>query len=673
MKRSLYPRLAWTGIVKNKVLYLPYIVSCIGSVAVLHILQCLSYSDLLKEMRGGSSLELTLSLGKIVIAIFSVIFLLYANSFLLKRRFREFGLFYVLGMDKKGICAVAAWESLILAGIGIGGGLVTGALFSKAAELILARLVQGEVSFRPSFSPESFAFTFSVCLVIFFIVFLKSIITVLRTDPIGLLKSESTGEKPPRSNPILAVSGLVCLVTAYVMAVSIESPLNALIFFFVAVILVIIGTYLLFIAGSVALCRLLKKNKKYYYRKDHFVSVSSMLFRMKRNGAGLASICILSTMVLVVISSTSALYFGKEDSLSRAYPNDITVSLMMKGTENLTGENLSAIRSSYEKVLSEKGFEPTGVCEYPYAEISGTLSGNRITVRPTNNTGIPDYEKLRTVFFFPLSDYNRITGSSLSLGKGEAAIYVVNGKYPESSICVENTEWKLVTRLSSFFRFPDDELSLSQVYFLVIPDVSELDELNAMRDSYADQMLDVRYYYGIDMNDDDLESFYVGDLIDAVYPLELFRTGIGYSGGNIADAREDFIASFGGLFFIGILLSAVFIAAAAMIIYYKQLTEGYEDHARFGIMQKVGMTKNDIRAGIRSQTRTVFFAPLLAAGVHLSFAFPMVWKLLMLFGLRDMTFAILTTLIAFAVFCLFYLLIYRFTARTYYKIVSDSL
>ena len=673
MKRSLYPRLAWTGIVKNKVLYLPYIVSCIGSVAVLHILQCLSYSDLLKEMRGGSSLELTLSLGKIVIAVFSVIFLLYADSFLLKRRFREFGLYYVLGMDKKGICAVAAWESLILAGIGIGGGLVTGALFSKAAELVLARLVQGEVSFRPSFSPESFAFTFTVSLVIFFIVFLKAIVTVLRTDPIGLLNSESTGEKPPRSNPILAVSGLLCIVTAYVMAVSIESPLNALIFFFVAVLLVIIGTYLLFIAGSVALCRLLKKNRKYYYRKDHFVSVSSMLFRMKRNGAGLASVCILSTMVLVMISSTSALYFGKEDNLSRAYPNNVTVSLMLDGTECLTEENLSAIRFSYEKALSEKGIEPTAVSEYAYAAISGTLSWNRVNVRPSYDTGIRDYEMLRTLFFFPLSDYNRVTGNSLALGKGEAALFVLGGKYGENTLRVENTEWKLTTRLSSFIDFPDDGLSLNPTFFLVIPDVSELEALNGMRDGNGERMLDVRYYYGLDMKDDDLQTFYLGDLIDALRPLALFRNGYGYTGGNIADARNDFISSFGGLFFIGILLSAVFIAAAAMIIYYKQLTEGYEDQARFGIMQKVGMTKEDIRAGIRSQTRTVFFAPLLFAGVHLSFAFPMVWKLLMLFGLRDMTFAILTTLIAFAVFCLFYLLIYRLTARTYFKIVSESL
>ncbi len=673
MKRSLYPRLAWTGIVKNKVLYLPYIVSCIGSVAVLHVLQCLSYSTLLKEMRGGRSTEAILSLGKIVIAIFSVIFLLYASSFLLKRRFREFGLYYVLGMDKKGICAVAAWESLILAGIGIGGGLLTGALFSKAAELVLARLVQGEAGFRPSFTLESFTFTFSVCLVIFFIVFLRSIFTVLRSDPIGLLKSENLGEKPPRSNPILAIAGLLCIVTAYVMAVSIESPLNALIFFFVAVILVIIGTYLLFIAGSVTLCRLLKKNKKYYYRKDHFVSVSSMLFRMKRNGAGLASVCILSTMVLVMISSTSALYFGKEDNLRRSYPNDVTVSLMMDGTESLTEENLTAIRSSYEKVIADRGIEPTAVREYTYSGISGTLSGNHISVRPSDFYDPSALDALRTLFFFPLADYNRVADDDLTLGKGEAAIYVISGKYEQDTIRVENTEWKLVTRLSSFFPFEDTELSLNPTYFLVIPDNSELHELNGLRDDYGNPMLDVRYYYGVDMKDADLEAFSVSDMTEPLHSMELFRDGMGYSCGNIADARGDFIASFGGLFFIGLLLSAVFIAAAAMIVYYKQLTEGFEDQARFGIMQKVGMTKEDIRAGIRSQTRTVFFAPLLFAGVHLSFAFPMVWKLLMLFGLRDMTFAILTTLIAFGVFCLFYALIYRLTARTYYKIVSESL
>ena len=542
---SLYTRLAWDGIRKNKRLYLPYLLTCVGMVNLYYMMSELCGSPLLDSMRGGTSSRLVLGLGTWVIAIFSALFLFYTNSFLVRRRQREFGLYHVLGLGKRHIALLCAIETLLTAAIALATGLVIGIGLSFAVELGLRASIRAEVDFAFRVSGAVVAKTVLVYLAIFLLILLSTLVKVGRGTAVSLLRSESCGEKPPRANVLVAVLGAVLLVAAYGMAVSIQEPLQAMLLFFVAVILVILGTYLLFIAGSVALCRALQKNKSYYYQSRHFVSVSSMTYRMKRNGAGLASICILATMVLVMLSSSACLYFGAEDSLNVTYPYEFSLTVWARDAEALP---------KLEAVLDAAG-APYGVEIWRRGEVE--QNGEEVIWSGQFNTGLSREQQL-----------------ALGGAIGEA------------------------------------------------------------------------------LNDPD--------------------TTQGFSRSFRAEAADEFYGTYGSLFFIGIVLSVLFICAAVLIIYYKQLCEGYEDQPRFAIMQKVGMTAPDIRRSVNSQLLTVFFLPLAGAALHMAFAFPMIRRVLLVFSLNNTALFVATALISLAVLSVVYTLVYRATSNAYYRIVKSS-
>ena len=542
---SLYTRLAWDGIRKNKRLYLPYLLTCVGMVTLYYMMSELCGSPLLDSMRGGTSSRLVLGLGTWVIAIFSALFLFYTNSFLVRRRQREFGLYHVLGLGKRHIALLCAIETLLTAAIALATGLVIGIGLSFAVELGLRASIRAEVDFAFRVSGAVVAKTVLVYLAIFLLILLSTLVKVGRGTAVSLLRSESCGEKPPRANVLVAVLGAVLLVVAYGMAVSIQEPLQAMLLFFVAVILVILGTYLLFIAGSVALCRALQKNKSYYYQSRHFVSVSSMTYRMKRNGAGLASICILATMVLVMLSSSACLYFGAEDSLNVTYPHEFSLTVWARDAEALP---------KLETVLDAAG-APYGVEIWRRGEVE--QNGEEVIWSGQFDTGLSREQQL-----------------ALGGAIGEA------------------------------------------------------------------------------LNDPD--------------------TTQGFSRSFRAEAADEFYGTYGSLFFIGIVLSVLFICAAVLIIYYKQLCEGYEDQPRFAIMQKVGMTAPDIRRSVNSQLLTVFFLPLAGAALHMAFAFPMIRRVLLVFSLNNTALFVATALISLAVLSVVYTLVYRATSNAYYRIVKSS-
>ena len=542
---SLYTRLAWDGIRKNKRLYLPYLLTCAGMVTLYYMMSELCGSPLLDSMRGGTSSRLVLGLGTWVIAIFSALFLFYTNSFLVRRRQREFGLYHVLGLGKRHIALLCAIETLLTAAIALATGLVIGIGLSFAVELGLRASIRAEVDFAFRVSGTVVAKTVLVYLAIFLLILLSTLVKVGRGTAVSLLRSESCGEKPPRANAHVAVLGAVLLVAAYGMAVSIQEPLQAMLLFFVAVILVILGTYLLFIAGSVALCRALQKNKSYYYQSRHFVSVSSMTYRMKRNGAGLASICILATMVLVMLSSSACLYFGAEDSLNVTYPHEFSLTVWARDAEALP---------KLEAVLDAAG-APYGVEIWRRGEVE--QNGEEVIWSGQFDTGLSREQQL-----------------ALGGAIGEA------------------------------------------------------------------------------LNDPD--------------------TTQGFSRSFRAEAADEFYGTYGSLFFIGIVLSVLFICAAVLIIYYKQLCEGYEDQPRFAIMQKVGMTAPDIRRSVNSQLLTVFFLPLAGAALHMAFAFPMIRRVLLVFSLNNTALFVATALISLAVLSVVYTLVYRATSNAYYRIVKSS-
>ena len=532
---SLYTRLAWDGNRKNKRLYLPYLLTCVGMVTLYYMMSELCGSPLLDSMRGGTSSRLVLGLGTWVIAIFSALFLFYTNSFLVRRRQREFGLYHVLGLGKRHIALLCAVETLFTAAIALATGLAIGIGLSFAVELGLRASIRAEVDFAFRVSGAVVAKT----------VLVSTLVKVGRGTAVSLLRSESCGEKPPRANVLVAVLGAVLLVVAYGMAVSIQEPLQAMLLFFVAVILVILGTYLLFIAGSVALCRALQKNKSYYYQSRHFVSVSSMTYRMKRNGAGLASICILATMVLVMLSSSACLYFGAEDSLNVTYPHEFSLTVWARDAEALP---------KLEAVLDAAG-APYGVEIWRRGEVE--QNGEEVIWSGQFDTGLSREQQL-----------------ALGGAIGEA------------------------------------------------------------------------------LNDPD--------------------TTQGFSRSFRAEAADEFYGTYGSLFFIGIVLSVLFICAAVLIIYYKQLCEGYEDQPRFAIMQKVGMTAPDIRRSVNSQLLTVFFLPLAGAALHMAFAFPMIRRVLLVFSLNNTALFVATALISLAMLSVVYTLVYRATSNAYYRIVKSS-
>lgn len=678
MKNGLYFRLAWTGIRKNKTLYVPYLLTCVLMVAVFYILCFLSRSDLLENMAAGTSLGFVLNLGSFVIGAFSVLFLFYTNSFLIRRRKKEFGLYHVLGMDKGNISRVLVRETLIVAVISLGLGLCIGVALSKLAELGLCKIVGLEASFRFSFSLDSACFCAEFYGVIFLLILLNSLRQVRFSNPAELLKSENMGEKPPKANWVLGLLGLALLGFAYYLAVSITNPLDALIWFFVAVIMVIAGTFCLFIAGSVLLCRILQKNKRYYYQPRHFVSVSSMAYRMKRNGAGLASICIISTMILVMLSSSACLYFGAEDGLRARYPRDILSSIDYESADALCGENLAPIRELYDAAITENGITAENWMDYRDCSISGLLRGDtlQVYVDGVNDFSASSYDDIVTVHFVPLEDYNRMYGTEVHLDDDEALIY----KYRISSIAdhlsIEGSEFRFTGELDSFAVGGKTSANLMPSVFVIVPDlqktVGRLDDLTMEDDEH---LMVCRWYYGFDT---DAEM----DVQSAVYSQ--IRSGISdackaqqygivyYECDDMRLQRTDFFSTFGGLFFIGILLSLVFLLAAVVIIYYKQVCEGYEDQARFDIMQRVGMTKKEIRRSINSQMLTVFLLPLVFAALHLGFAFPMVYKLLMLFSIYNLRLFILTTAVSVLVFAAFYAVVYRLTSNAYYGIVSGA-
>lgn len=677
---ALYLRLALTGIRKNRKLYFPYILTCVGMVMMFYIIHSMSFSPTLREMRGGDMLESILALGKFVIAVFSVLFLLYTNSFLLRRRNREFGLYHVLGMGKGGLARIMVWESLMVAAVSLAFGISMGIALSKLAELLLLNIVRENVNYQMTVSPECLVNTVEMYSCIFLFLLVKSLVTVYRSDPLALLHSENVGEKPPKGNRLLALVGLALLAAAYYFAVTIENPSTAVFAFFLLVILVIVATYLLFISGSVTLCRILQRNRRFYYQKNHFVSVSAMAYRMKRNGAGLASICILSTMVLVMISSTTSLYIGEEDSVAEIYPRDNEITLNLVRFQDFDEEHISQARDVYAEVFSQEEVTPEDVLDFRYAFLSGVLTD---TVDPNpdpdelyDDAGNPTtlYDKMRILVFVTAEEYNAVTGASLTLRPGEAYLNTLRCAYEESSISINDVSFQIVGKVIDYPSISVINAMITPAIMLVIPSMEELTPLIDVVKDNGYSVLNLKWCYAYNLDaEDNLQADVLEALGESLHKVDFLREcGYGTSSNSRAQIKREFYITFGSLFFVGILLSAVFLAAAALIIYYKQISEGYEDQARFAILQKVGMTEKDIRKSINSQVLIVFFAPLLVAGLHMTFAFPMLWRMLQLFGMRNVTLVMLVTLGVFCLFGIFYAAIYRMTAGVYYGIVSGG-
>lgn len=689
MRIGFYPKLAWDGIRKNKRMYLPYILACIGMVMMTYIITYLTFSDTISALPGGGTVQEFLRIGIFVLAFFSAIFLFYTNSFLIRRRMKEFGLYNILGMEKKNIAAILFWETFIVAVISICVGLFGGIAFSKLAEVGFINLLNGKVTYDYSISFPGGFMTAALFGAIFILLLLNSLRKIAFTNAISLLRSENSGEKPPKANWLFGILGVIILGAAYYLAVTIKDPISALGIFFIAVIMVIAATYLIMIAGSVLFCRILQKHKGYYYKPNHFVSVSSMVYRMKRNGAGLASICILVTMVLVMISTTSALFIGSEEALNNRCPREINISFSSGRNEEtpdgkqttireISDEHYTAIKEICDSSIKRYGTKAENVLDYRTTHISGVLDEGSIIYDTDEiyNFSIGSASDVHNVYLVPLEDYNSATGQSVTLSEDEVLLYSNRTDYPWDVFgFVHSRHYRVKEHLKEFIASQDISMDIIPSLMVVVPDIKEatkgLDSDNSDR-TYP------KWNLCFDTPlDDDGDAALANDIYQSMRELSMEITSdvdafCSMSVESRMEERADYYALYGGLFYLGVILSIVFIFAAVLIIYYKQLSEGYEDQSRFEIMQKVGMTKRDIRRSIRSQLLTVFFMPLLGAGLHLAFAFPLLEKIIAMFNLNNRMLFIMTTAGSFLVFALFYVIVYRITSNTYYNIVSGA-
>lgn len=676
MKLALYLRLACDGVRKNRRMFVPYLLMAMLMISICYILFFLGHADFISTLPGGDDLRWIMNLGAAVILIFSAIFLFYTNSFLIRRRKKEFGLYNVLGMSKRNLARIIAWETLFCAALSLAGGLAGGIVLSKLAELGLTNLMGGEPTFRFTILPRVAGGVAAAYGALFALLGLISVLRVGQSSAVTLMKSEAAGEKPPCANWVLGAAGVVMLGAAYWLAVSIENPLDAMIWFFAAVVLVILATYLLMVCTSVVFCRLLQRNKRYYYRPNHFVSVSSMVYRMKRNGAGLASICILATMVLVMISSTASLYFGAEDSLRSRFPRELNLQFRLADAAQMDDSNLDLFRAAAQEAAADCGGKMQNVMDYCYVNATGipTADGVELDWREYEKRAI-SYGAVRDYYFVPQADYEAQSGETLDIPDGAVALRTYR---------CDDAPLELRLRRGGTLRVSESRkgsmnLSYAQnstiaTIVVVVPDMrTVLAALPTFQDGMGSSTF--RWGYGFDTGLDADGQRAVGEALRERVQALSFSEEQGYEMFSLSlreDNRDDFYGNYGGLLFLGLLLSLVFILAAVLILYYKQISEGYEDQARFAIMQNVGMQKREIRASINSQLLTVFFLPLGFAGVHMVFAFPMIRRILTLFALYNVRLFALVTLASFGAFALLYTAVYRMTAAAYYRIVSGG-
>lgn len=653
MNRLFYLNLACSKMRKNVKMYFPFSLATIGTIVMFYTLNSIYQNKGILEMPGAMSLNMMLGLGLFIIAIFASIFLFYTNNFLMKQRKKELGLYNVLGMGKRHIAIILFFETVILYFITITLGIISGTVLSKFIFLILLKMMGCSIPIIFRIEPTSIKITVLLFGVIFIAMLLSNMRQIQLAKPVELLQSSSVGEREPKTKWLIATIGIITMVLGYGIALTIDSPLAALMLFFVAVILVIIGTYTLFTAGSIVVLKLLRRNKKYYYKTKNFIGISGMLYRMKKNAVGLANICILSTMVLVTISTTVCLYYGQNNVIEDFYPREVKITANT-ADENTKNQIIEIVQSS--QIEGRK--QSKNLVAFDYLTYDAFREGSDFSGANTNHTNCQ-------MFFIKLDDYNEIENTDLKLADDQILLYSDN-EYSQDELIIDGKDFKVEAPLDSFTFGSVGVMGLYEGFYIVLPNEK----------AFADLLIDAKYQVG----NDGIRNCYVGFDYEEHSKggktfIENINNKIEQSGLNVyvltkESTKNDYMAVFGGFLFIGSFIGILFIMATALIIYYKQISEGYEDRQRFQIMQKVGLSLNEAKKSIRSQVLTVFFLPLIVAVIHVAGAFNMITKMLALFNLTDINLFFMCTIITIAIFAIIYGIVYWLTTKAYYKIVK---
>ncbi len=665
--KNFYGRLAVTNLKNNRQFYLPYLLAGMVSGMMFYIMCAISANDGIDAMRGSSTLKVVLSMGIFIVGVCAGVFLFYTNGFVMKRRKKELGIYNILGMEKKHIAKVMAWESVILYVVTMGGGLVFGILFHKLAAMFLYKLTGLTESIPFAVSGEACLSTVVLFGILYILMLVYNFIQVKLANPIALLHGNQAGEREPRAKWISAVIGILCILSGYYLAAAVYGVIEAVNMFFVAVILVIVGTYELFMTVSIAVLKLLKRNKKFYYQTTHFISVSGMLYRMKRNAAGLANICILSTMVLVIVSTTVCMYAGTEESLQTNFEREVSVSFYFDRVPE------SGIRSSlmqqFMDVAREQNRTVTQEQEYVDMTFVTHAVGKQIDLYE-HGTGSYGFQDMSMLYIMTAQDYKNRTGISVGgIGPQSAAFASLND-YPEDSVAVFGREYQIASRLD----FPEVQMESflgdMDAFFLIVADESEITALHEKAEEVSGERQDINFNIAMEI-DGTLEEkrayiSAVREIMQANSEPMGFLVGMASSR---AEQRDEYMQMNGGFLFLGLFLGSMFLMITVLIIYYKQISEGLEDRERFAIMTKVGMSLDTIRSTINSQMRTVFFLPITVAVIHLIAAFPMLKLILLIFGLGNTTLFAVCMAVTAALFAAIYFIVFQITSRSYIKIV----
>lgn len=655
---GFYWKLAFTNLKGNRRVYLPYLLSSVGIIMMFYSINALGQGIDQGALYGGTTVASMMGLGVFVIGLFAVLFLFYTNSFIIKRRKKELGLYNILGMEKRHIAHILFRETLLIAVCSLALGLGLGIVFSRVLFWLLGLLLGTNLAVAFVVPASAITATLGLFGAIFLLTLCYNLLQVKLSKPIELLHGGETGEREPRAHWFLALLGALLLGAGYYMAVTIQDPLSALVFFFVAVILVILGTYLLFITGITAMLKLLKKNKRFYYKTNHFTALSGMLFRMKQNAAGLASICVLFTALLVTVSTTFSLYTSMDGLLRARYPRNVLVSVC-----DANQEAKDMVRSAVNQKSQELGLALENVVDREGWNITTARVGN------TLHTQEVSLETCAVVNIFTQSEFERFSGQQVDLAENQVLLFDPANTFPGGDTL--NIDDKTYEIVPSDYVMPEASTlaQIYEMYYLVVRDETVVENILAPSGSDTFPI----YSYDFDVAGGDPAD--IAALSEALGTVDFSGPGVEYEAllfEDSATSRQSFMELYGGLFFLGLFLGVLFLLGTALIIYYKQVSEGYDDARRFNIMQKVGMSHKEVKQSIHSQILLVFFLPLVTAVLHLAFAFPMLQKILLVMGLNNFPLILCSTLGCVGVFAVAYLVIYALTARTYYNIVESA-
>jgi putative ABC transport system permease protein len=672
MNNQFYLKMAAENIRKNWRMYLPFIISSISTIMMTYIILAMSNNSGLAQIPGGNNLQTILFMGYVVLMLFSTVFLLYMHSFLMKNRKREFGVYNILGMDKRHIMKLFTFEMIYVSVFSLLIGLVAGTIFNKVCILLIRYMMDASVSLGFEFSLQAVMWTIGFFVLIFVLILAGSIFQIRLANPIELLKSGNVGEKEPKTKIVLSIIGFLLIAVSYYLALTIQSPIQGIILAFLAVIAVMLGTYLLFTTGSIAILKMLKNNKNYYYQSSHFIPVSGMIYRMKKNAVGLANITVLSVCVIILFSIAGAVFITSDSAVNTQYPSDFISEVDMPGDEEVDSETVrSEMGELIDRTAYETNTEVTDYSSHAYLTIPMFKRDGGFEVT-TDVYSVQGNERPSSLYMTDQENYNQLTGEDISLDDDEVYIHGLTEAYNEESLSLMDEHFT-ATQMNDMTQFSigsETESELGDIYYVIVPDMSTLKDIEAQQQNILGNLSQSIVMFSevhLSEGTNDEEEVAFGDRMQTNMDnagMDVINSDTKVEAGGKMQALRS------GVLFISLNLAILLLLMTVLIIYYKQTSEAYDDRERFSIMQKVGLEQSEIKKAIKSQILLVFFLPVIVTVAHITAFSLLMKKAMVLIMLNEVSLFPIAIIVSFLIFFIIYVIIYQITAKVYYNIVK---